>query len=99
MYNEVEPIKKSIGRSAYRITKAPGCASNAVRNEIRRGTIELYHGSVKRYKASVGRQECNTEDIDRIGDRMNGLSRKGQGYRTPEELFEEQMDIIYRFPV
>ena len=50
-------IRLSDGWSAYRIAKALGCASNTVRNEIRRGTIELYHGSVKRYKASVGQQQ------------------------------------------
>ena len=50
-------IRLSDGWSAYRIAKALGCASNTVRNEIRRGTIELYHGSVKRYKASVGEQQ------------------------------------------
>lgn len=27
---------------------------------------------------------------------MNGLPRKEQGYRTAKELFEEQLDIIYR---
>ena len=50
-------IRLSDGWSAYRIAKALGCASNTIRNEIRRGTIELYHGSVKRYKAYVEQQQ------------------------------------------
>jgi len=26
---------------------------------------------------------------------MNGLPRKILGYKTPEELFEEELDLIY----
>ena len=44
-------------------------------------------------------ETCSTEDIDWTEDWINGLPRKGHGYRTPEELFEEQLDIIYRFSV
>lgn len=40
--------------SANKIAKEIGCASNTVRNEIRRGTVTLYHGKVQRYKATVG---------------------------------------------
>lgn len=37
-----------------------------------------------------------TEDqIMMFSDAINGLPRKRLGYRTPEELFEEQLDIIY----
>ncbi len=50
-------IRLDDGWSANKIAKEIGCASNTVRNEIRRGTVTLYHGSVKRYKAKVGQSE------------------------------------------
>ena len=33
-----------------------GCAPNTVRNEIRRGTVDLYNGHVQRYKAEAGQK-------------------------------------------
>ena len=39
--------------SANKIAKEIGCAPNTVRNEMRRGTVFLYRGNVKRYKAKV----------------------------------------------
>ena len=51
--------------SIYRIAKELGRPYNTVKNEIARGTVVLYRGSVIRYKADVGyamylehRQEC-----------------------------------------
>ena len=44
------------GWSANRIAKEIGCASNTVRNEIKRGTVPLYNGKVLRYKAYAGQQ-------------------------------------------
>ena len=48
-------IRLKDGWSANKIAKEIGCAPNTVRNEIRRGTISLYRGNVKRYKAKAGR--------------------------------------------
>lgn len=42
------------GWSVIKIAKELNCAPNTVRNEIKRGTISLYNGSVKRYKPKVG---------------------------------------------
>ncbi len=42
---------------ANRIAREIGCAPNTVRNEIRRGTVELYHGHVQRYKAKAGQEK------------------------------------------
>ena len=42
------------GWSANRIAKQIGCAPNTVRNEIRRGTVALYTGTILRYKAVEG---------------------------------------------
>ena len=37
----------------------------------------------------------NPDDIAFIEDWMNTLPRRILGYKTPEELFELQLDIIY----
>lgn len=42
--------------SVNRIAEEIGCASNTIRNEIRRGTVSLYNDNVQRYKAKVGQQ-------------------------------------------
>ena len=31
-----------------------------------------------------------------LEDLINGLQRKRLGYKTPEELFDEKLDLIYR---
>ena len=52
-------------RSIYSIAKELGRPYNTVKNEIMRGTVLLYNGKVRRYKADIGysvylehRQEC-----------------------------------------
>ena len=40
--------------SPNKIAKELGCSPNTVRNEIKRGTVFLYNGNVKRYKAHAG---------------------------------------------
>ena len=47
-------IRLKDGWSANKIAKEIGCAPNSVRNEIRRGTVSLYRGNVKRCKVKVG---------------------------------------------
>ena len=42
------------GWKPNKIAKEIGCASNTVRNEIKRGTVELYKGHILRYKATAG---------------------------------------------
>lgn len=44
------------GWSTYKIAKHLGRSYNTVKDEIERGTVLLYNGKVKRYKASVGEQ-------------------------------------------
>ena len=60
------------GWSANRIANEIDCASNTVRNEIRRGTVRLYNGKVKRYKASAGQDtyKLNRESCRRHYDRL-----------------------------
>lgn len=170
------------GWSTYKIAKHLGRSYNTVKDEIERGTVLLYNGKVKRYKASVGEQvykahhhtaeaisealqkmlayfseqyssvfktitadngsefadlslvengktkvyfthpyssfekgtvECHNrmfrrfipkgksiddysaDDICFFADSINGLPRKILGYKTPEELFEQELDLIY----
>ncbi len=47
-------IRLKDGWKAPRIAREIGCAPNTVRNEIKRGTVALYKGSVHRYKAQAG---------------------------------------------
>ena len=49
-------IRIKEGWNANKIAKEIGCAPNTVRNEIKRGTVALYNGSVRRYKAEEGQK-------------------------------------------
>jgi IS30 family transposase len=44
------------GWKISQIVKELGCAYNTVKNEIQRGTVDLYHNTVKRYKAKAGQE-------------------------------------------
>ena len=63
--------------------------------EATRGITDWSEDSCRK---DVGSRCAAQKEIDWIGNWMNGLPRKGYGYRTPEELFEEQLDIIYSSP-
>lgn len=49
-------IRRKDGWSPNRIAAEIGCAPNTVRNELRRGTVNLYRGHVQRYKADAGQK-------------------------------------------
>lgn len=49
-------IRLKDGNSPASIAKELGCAYNTVKNEIERGSVELYNGAVKRYKADAGQR-------------------------------------------
>ena len=65
-------IRHKEGCSPNRIAAEIGCAPNTVRNELRRGTIDLYNGHVQRYKANQGQQayEQNRSNCCRHYDRL-----------------------------
>ncbi len=48
--------RRKDGWSANRIAKELVCAPNTIRNEHRRDTVSLYHGKIRRYKASQGQK-------------------------------------------
>ena len=35
-------------------------------------------------------------DIEDVEDWMNNLPRKNLGYHTPEQMFESELDMIYK---
>lgn len=73
--------------SPYRIAKELGCASNTVRNEIKRGTVTLYNGKCVRYKASVGqaRYEENRSNSKKSYSRLE----KAKFIKYVEAHFQE----------
>lgn len=52
------------GWSNRRIAKEIGCSPNTIGNEIRRGTVLLYTGNVKRYKADIGQQTYESHRLN-----------------------------------
>ena len=52
-------IRRKDNRSMRSIARELGCSPQTISNEIKRGTVGLYHGSVKRYKAEVKRKLLN----------------------------------------
>lgn len=61
-----------------------------------RGTNERHNGMLRRFlPKGVAINGYSTEDIAFIEDWCNTLPRKLLKYRTPEELFEDELDIIY----
>lgn len=65
-------IRRNEGWSPNRIAGEIGCAPNTVRNELKRGTVNLYNGHVQRYKAKQGQQtyEKNRSNCCRHYDRL-----------------------------
>ena len=57
-------IRLKDGWSANKIAKELGCAPNTVRNEIKRGSIDFYHGKVHRYKAEAGQKAYEANRIN-----------------------------------
>ena len=61
-----------------------------------KGTIENHNGLIRRF---IRKGKCisdySNEDILRVEMWANGLPRKILGYRTPDEAFDDEMDLIY----
>lgn len=61
-----------------------------------KGTIENHNGLIRRF---IRKGKCisdySNEDILRVEMWANGLLRKILGYRTPDEAFDDKMDLIY----
>lgn len=62
-----------------------------------RGINERHNRILRRFiPKGADINKISEEELERIEDLINGLPRKRLGYRTPEELFNEQLDLIYR---
>ena len=84
------------GWNPNRISKEIGCAPNTVRNEIARGTVSLYNGSVKRYKADAGQKVYEQNRIACC--RHYDLLKKNAFIKYVEEKFFESgwsLDACY----
>ena len=61
-----------------------------------KGTIENHNGLIRRFIRKGKRiSDYSDEDILRIELWANSLPRKILGYRTPEEAFDDELDLIY----
>ena len=62
-----------------------------------RGINERHNRILRRFiPKGADINKISEEELEIIEDLINGLPRKRLGYRTPEELFNEQLDLIYR---
>lgn len=62
-----------------------------------RGTNENWNGIVRRFAPKgTSFKNYKTEDLQRITNCINNLPRKMFNYRTPEELFMEEIDKIIK---
>ena len=80
------------GWTPNKIAAEIGCAPNTVRNEIKRGTVALYHGNVFRYKAKVGQAayEKNREACCRHYDL---LEKRAFIYYVEKHFFEDEWSL------
>ena len=65
-------------------------------SSFEKGTNECHNKMLRRFipkgRSIVGYSQ---EDIDYFADIINGLPRKILGYKTPDELFDQELDLIY----
>ena len=61
-----------------------------------KGTVERHNELIRRFIKKGHRiDEYSPEQISDIETWCNSLPRKIWGYRTPDEAFEEELDLIY----
>ena len=61
-----------------------------------KGSIENHNGLIRRFIPKGKRiADYSDEDILAVELWTNGLPRKILGYKTPEEVFDHEMDLIY----
>ena len=65
-------------------------------SSFEKGTNERHNGLIRRFLPKGTRMaDCSVDTIAFVEDWCNTLPRKILGYRTPEELFESELDQIY----
>ena len=61
-----------------------------------KGTVERHNGLIRRFIPKSKRIDSySAEQISQIEIWSNSLPRKILGYRTPDEVFEDELDKIY----
>ena len=64
-----------------------------------RGQNERHNGLLRQYiPKGVSLNTYSQDELDQFVDAINTKPRRSLGYRTADELFEEQLDIIYELP-
>ncbi len=57
---------------------------------------ERTNGMLRKFIGKAKSIDCYTaEQIRQFSDMLNSIPRKRLGYKTPEELFDKQLDILY----
>ena len=65
-------------------------------NSCEKGSIENHNGLIRRFLPKGKRiTDYSDEGILAVELWANGLPRKILGYKTPEEVFDHEMDLIY----
>ena len=63
---------------------------------VAKGTNECHNKMLRRFiPKGKSIDDYSADDILYFADKINNLPRKILGYRTPEELFEQELDRIY----
>ncbi len=86
------------GWSLYRIAKHLGRPYNTIKNELQRGTVLLYHGKVKRYKAKAG--EAVYKEHRKSSTRKYRCLETAPFLRYVEKMFREEgwsLDACYGY--
>lgn len=62
-----------------------------------KGTVERHNGLIRRFIPKGKRiDDFTSQQISNVETWCNSLPRKLLGYRTPDEIFEEEIDRIYQ---
>ncbi|MDD6214486.1 MAG: IS30 family transposase, partial [Firmicutes bacterium] len=65
-------------------------------SSFEKGTVECHNRMFRRFiPKGKSIDDYSADDICFFADSINGLPRKTLGYKTPEELFEQELDLIY----
>lgn len=65
-------------------------------SSFEKGTNECHNRMLRRFiPKGKSMNNYSQEDIDYFADIINGLPRKILGYKTPDELFDDELDLIY----
>ena len=65
-------------------------------SSFEKGTVECHNRMFRRFiPKGKSIDDYSADDICFFADSINGLPRKILGYKTPEELFEQELDLIY----